>query len=141
MKGEGICWLRFGVGFGWRAWLDADVGWRPRHPHLSLLPSREKGSAGFRLGSVSSGGLGRNPLDSRFRGNDGGNNEGICRLLAPLAREHFPNLLQRVVYVGFGYAVVGDVAPALAASAAFYAAGDELAVDFVSVFALYVEEY
>ena len=41
-----------------------------RHPHPSLLPSREKGFVARYLCMISDGGLGFNHLDSRFRGND-----------------------------------------------------------------------
>ena len=58
-----------GDGFGWLGcsplWIPAFAGMTGR--------KREKGSAGGSQGLVSGGGLGCKPLDSRFRGNDGGN--------------------------------------------------------------------
>ena len=43
-------------------------------PHPSLLPSREKGFVASDSCLAARGGLGFNPLDSRFRGNDGERN-------------------------------------------------------------------
>ena len=53
---------------------------RAAHPQPSLLPSREKGFAGWDSGLVSAKAGVRNSLDSRFRGNDGGIMSGNSRL-------------------------------------------------------------
>ena len=64
----------------------AEPRWGAAHPHPSLLPSREKGSAGWYLYLISYGGLDCNLLDSRFRGNDGGRMAGMTVWMGVFAR-------------------------------------------------------